>query len=330
MSLLILADRWARENHIHINCVTVDHQLREESACEAQFVKDFCESRKIDHTTLKWNREKADVELGKLENLAREARYQLISEFCESKNISMLLVGHTWNDQLETFEMRRKRGSYASGLAGMSQIRSLTNRIKLLRPILHFSKDHLKDFLVSQNVSWKIDPMNEEIFFLRVFYRKEIANYDDQKISNISNEIIEFGKERNRIESKAVGFLEKFCEFSLNAENIEHAIIEKKQMLLEEKAVQVEILKRVIWNVGGKKYATTITEDIYEKILRREINTIGRCFIRVKKEKILVFKENRNHKSSGLYWLDQHHKMAFDKFSSNNFSNKVNLFDVFL
>jgi hypothetical protein len=64
-------------------------------------------------------------------------------------------------------------------------------------------------------------------------------------------------------------------------------------LVAEEKNIQAEILKRVIKSVGGKKYTAAITEDICDKILSKKLNTIGRCLLKIKKDKIFVLKENR-------------------------------------
>ncbi|MDR1983191.1 MAG: tRNA lysidine(34) synthetase TilS [Holosporaceae bacterium] len=334
MSLLVMAAEWSQKHQVSIDCVTVDHKLREESLAEAKFVENFCKSISVNHRILEWNRGEDKVTPGKLENLARDARYKLISEFCESNSVPLVLVGHTWNDQLETFEMRLNKGSSAGGLAGMSQIRSITDRVKLIRPILHFTKEHLEHFLKSKNILWKIDPMNHQETFLRVFHRKKISRYSSDKILDISNRIVRLGTKRNEIETSAVCFLKSFCEFPKRG----HAIIDKKQLLLEEKTIQAEVLKRIIWNVGEKKYAPRINEDLCDNILRQKINTLGRCLLKIKKEKIFVLRENRNAKAQkelpgGLPCTFQNHRMTYEiNESSNDFScfKKINLFDVFL
>jgi tRNA(Ile)-lysidine synthase len=330
MSLLSLTVSWAKKMNVFVHCVTVDHKLRAESVMEAEFVKNFCKTSGIVHEILPWNRSQNPMARGKIESLAREARYQLISKFCDSNDIPILFVGHTWNDQLETFEMRKQAGSSACGLACMSQIRSLTERVKLFRPILHFTKAHLEDFLKNRNISWKIDPMNDQNFFLRVFHRQKIMQYDAAKISTISNDIMQFGKNRNAIETDAVHFLKRFCEFA----KCGYAVIEKNRLLLEKKEVQAEILKRIIWNVGEKKYAKAIDEILCNQILDKKINTLGRCLLRVKKDKIFVFKENRSNFSEqkcGLSYVGQNHRMASEIVENNlQHSNKINIFDVFL
>jgi tRNA(Ile)-lysidine synthase len=341
VSALLMATRWARERNISVHCVTVDHRLREESRDEAEFVGDLCRSWGVRHRILVWNRDKSAVERGKLENLAREARYRLMSEYCESSAIPALLVGHTWNDQLETFEMRKNAGSSPSGLAGMSQARSLTDRVQLLRPILHFSKSHLENFLRDKNISWKTDPMNDQEFFLRVAHRKRIKGYDENRIEAISQEIMRLGARRKEIETRAVHFLQRFCEFPQTG----YATMDKDPMLTENRSVIAEILKRVIWKIGEKKYAVAISEDLSDQILCGKINTIGRCWLQVTKDKICALRENRDRGSSmrrrfrdirketsgGLPCLEQNHKINQEADGSfGDFANKMNLFDVFV
>ncbi|MDR0677249.1 MAG: tRNA lysidine(34) synthetase TilS [Holosporaceae bacterium] len=317
MALLTMTIEWARRSNTKVNCVTVDHKLREKSAEEAEHVGNFCKSLGVNHTILHWNRS-VGIKHGKLESRAREARYQLISEFCNDKDIPVLLVGHTWNDQLETFEMRKNTGSSSIGLAGMSQVRSLTSKTKLLRPILHFTKNHLEKFLENQNIVWKVDPMNSQDCFKRVSFRKKIAHYDNDRVIHISNKIIGLGQKRNTVETAAVNFFKKICKSSKNG------IIEKKQLLSEDKAVQMEILRRVIWCIGEKKYAPTITEAVYNQILYRKINTIGNCLLKVKKNEIFVFKENRR-KSHELY-AHSNYKVIPEITSLD----EKKLFDIFL
>jgi tRNA(Ile)-lysidine synthase len=334
MSLLLLAAEWGRGNCVPVSCVTVDHKLREESAEEAAFVGDFCKSIGINHKILEWKRDGDSVAYGKLENLAREARYRLIAEFCRDNSIPIVLVGHTWNDQLETFEMRKNRGSSSAGLAGMSQVRSLADNVKLFRPILHFTKGYLENLLRSRNISWKVDPMNHHEIFLRVSCRKKISAYDSDKISAVSNEIVQFGKRRNEIETSAVYFLKNFCGFS----ELGYAVLEKERLLSEEKEVQAEVLKRLIWNVGGKKYAVNITEDILEKIFSKKINTLGRCLLKIRKNEIFVLREDRNKKTSEgtlfpLPYVCRNHKITSEPDELlNGFLclEKINLFDIFL
>ena len=292
MSLLILMKYWSERTGISLICITIDHKLRKESADEALFVKNFCKKNNIEHVTLEWIRNYEKINSGKIENLARDARYNLISKFCSQKSIEVVATGHTWNDQLETFEMRKEAKSSEFGLAGISKIRSISKDVKLIRPIMNFTRKHLQDFLINEKVSWKNDPMNEDVNFKRVFHRKNIELTDKEKLLQKTAKIKLFGKQRREIEHQSVHFLKE----NLNPIQTKfgYTIFNTKKFLAEKNDIQIEILKRTIWNIGGKKYASKIDNDILQKIFGKKINTIGRCFIKANKKYTAIFRENRN------------------------------------
>ncbi len=301
LSLLILLKKWCEwKNHNEqkiqnekqnweLYCCTVDHGLRKESLDEALYVKNICEKLNIEHEILFWEHDSA-IDEGKLENLAREARYKLIQKFCVEKKIPLIAVGHNWNDQIETYELRKNARSSEIGLAGMSQIKTLTEHVKIIRPLLHFSKNLLEEFLRSHNIEWKTDPMNFQDTFRRVVARKKIKEYSPEKTDEISKIICDYGKNRYQIEKKSVEFLKSDCVLS----ELGFAEINKKEFLHLNSKIQIEVLRRLIWNVGMKKYPPSINEKILSNIMCSKINTFGKCFIKIKKEKIFIFREKRN------------------------------------
>ncbi|MDR3155585.1 MAG: tRNA lysidine(34) synthetase TilS [Holosporaceae bacterium] len=326
MALLTLARDWAQQHkHIQIICVTVDHQLRPESNNEARFVENFCHQRNIPHEILVWQRSSAvNVPQNRMEILARDARYSLIRDFCHRQNINVVLTGHNWNDQLETFKIRQFRGSSDHGLACMSRVRSLDHGIKLVRPLLHFSKQHLADFLYNQNVSWQRDPMNDCDKFIRSVIRKQIFGYDQMQLQTASNRIMALGKQRRSIEINAVEFLcnKDICWHTEN-ENIS---LNLQAFVTENPQIQREILKRIIWNVGGKEYQTRITEAMLQKILAGDVNTIGRCLIKIKGNVVHILPEHR--KSYGYELSTKNFaqksyksKLGYCKFKCNEFKH---------
>lgn len=287
LALLLMIDKWSKINRKTVYCLTLDHQLRDESLEEAQFVGDICKKNTIHHVILTWNHNGLDIPHTKLENIAREARYKLITEFCQKHDVDAVLTGHHWNDQLETFEMRKEFNSSDCGLAGMSQVRSLANNLLLIRPLLHFSKKHLQDFVKQKGISWKEDPMNSQESFLRVGHRNRILSYNREQILDVSQQIISLGKQRNIIEAQAVSFIKQHCELT----NYGYASINIDELQKQMIDVQCEVIKRIVWNVGGKKYAPLISP--IPLTTNKAINTIGKCLIKKKKTRLYVFRENR-------------------------------------
>jgi tRNA(Ile)-lysidine synthase TilS/MesJ len=239
---------------------------------------------------------------------------------------------------METFEMRRESGSSPIGLAGMSRARTLyadmlpmselplhlfRHRIVLLRPILHFTKEYLKNFLLAMKIEWKNDPMNDQDIFRRVIHRKQIMSYDSGKLAEYANVIEHYGATRHEIETAAVRFLlnEMSCFFM---ESVPSITIDLRRFMLEKANVQAEILRRVIWDIGKKKYPPSIDEDVLQKIIDKKINTIGRCLIRINKMSIRIVRENRRRRQ------DDRHHTSLMHLASIPFVHNPNLLDVFL
>lgn len=322
LSLLFLMKNWADFYEKQLVCVTVDHNLRKESHEEAVFVAKVCQKIGVRHTILDWIREDNNQSLnhGKLENLARDARYRLISDFCEKESINFVAVGHTWNDQLETFEMRKNSKSGDYGLAGMSRVRSVSNSskfvVKIIRPLMVFSRKHLRSFLENKKIAWKDDPMNDDIFFRRVFYRKNISKMNVEELQKKTVFIKSLGAKRCTIEKEAVIFLKQ--NIKEEEARFGYMTFDAKEFWKCSEEAQKEILKRAIWDVGGKKYAPKI--DSVDSTLFPM--TIGRCLVKVSSKRIMIFRENRNLdqkifvEKPGVYVFDNRFRITVNNHSS--------------
>jgi len=105
LALTILADRWARERGGRLAALTVDHQLRSESAEEARLVGGWLAARGIAHHVLVWTNTKPATGIQKA---ARAARYHLLAEWCRAQGCLHLLTAHHREDQAETSLIRRQ------------------------------------------------------------------------------------------------------------------------------------------------------------------------------------------------------------------------------
>jgi tRNA(Ile)-lysidine synthase len=143
--------------------VTVDHGLRPESAAEAARVAALCGACGIAHATLAWD---AAEPGGNLQARAREARRQLIAEWARSRGIGAVALGHTLDDQAETFLMRLARGSGVDGLSGMAP-EARSHGLIWLRPLLGVRRAELRRWLTEQGIGWAEDPGNADARFDR-------------------------------------------------------------------------------------------------------------------------------------------------------------------
>lgn len=168
--MLLLAD-WARGRDIALHVATVDHGLREAAAQEAAFVAGLAASYGLPCQILTWAHQ-GDV-AGNLQGAARDARYGLLADWARDAGIDAVALGHTQDDQAETFLMRLARGSGVDGLSGMAPVRQALG-VRWLRPMLDISRAGLRDWLTARGVDWVDDPSNDDTQFARVRARQAL------------------------------------------------------------------------------------------------------------------------------------------------------------
>ena len=168
LAMLYICNDWALKNKVKLHCVTVDHKLRPGSLKEAGLVADHCNGMGINHEIVEWKHERNLI--GNLSDLARSARYKLIDKW--RKELRFILVGHTQNDQIETFFMNLKRGSGIEGLKGMPVSFKRPEGYFIIRPLIHSSRESLQQFLQEKNINWVSDPSNLNEDFERILHRK--------------------------------------------------------------------------------------------------------------------------------------------------------------
>lgn len=164
LALLVLAKDWAQQHGYILRAVTVDHRLRKEAAEEIAHVGAICAALGVPHDVLVW--EGWDG-AGNLQAQARAARYGLIDDWISKHDIDFVLLGHTADDQAETFLMRLARGSGVDGLAAMSD-----SNDEYLRPLLGTTRQALRDMLKARDIEWCDDPSNDDDRFDRIKARK--------------------------------------------------------------------------------------------------------------------------------------------------------------
>ncbi|HET9067119.1 MAG TPA: tRNA lysidine(34) synthetase TilS [Amaricoccus sp.] len=160
LALLLLL----REAGARVAALTVDHGLRPESAAEARTVAGLCAARGIPHEVRTWERPGAT---GNLQDRAREARRELIAAWAKRRSIAAVALGHTLDDQAETFLLRLARGSGVDGLSAMRPVSEALG-LRWLRPLLDIRRGALRDWLAETGVTWAEDPSNADLRFDRV------------------------------------------------------------------------------------------------------------------------------------------------------------------
>ena len=77
---------------------------------------------------------------------ARENRYTKIINYCRKNKIFHLFIGHHYDDNIETFMLRKIAGSNFEGLNCMQE-KIIYNDVQIIRPLLKFSKKQILDYI---------------------------------------------------------------------------------------------------------------------------------------------------------------------------------------
>ncbi len=176
MALMHIAAHWAVKSQRKICVLTVDHQLRPEAADEARIVAEAADALGLDHQTLTWTQPRAG------QAAARDARHRLLAEAARQLGAKTLLLGHTFDDLIETILIRKRRKASRVRLPGPvptapSPVWPQGRGLTLIRPLLSIRRQALRHKLQSCNLHWIDDPTNDNPTYERVRVRQFLSQH---------------------------------------------------------------------------------------------------------------------------------------------------------
>jgi tRNA(Ile)-lysidine synthase len=180
-SLLFLLKKYKEENkknfelkalHIQHNWESIFDNYSKNTFKQEKACVNFCKKNKLEILIEKLNLQnfKTNKKHESLESFCHKLRKDLYEKKLQENKNSIIAIGHTKDDQIETFFIRLFRGSSLDGLSCMSTFKN-----NLFRPLLNFNKIELKTYLQSKKIKYYNDPMNKCEDFLRVKIRKKIC-----------------------------------------------------------------------------------------------------------------------------------------------------------
>jgi tRNA(Ile)-lysidine synthase len=107
-----------------------------------------------------------------VEDTARTLRYAFFEQAAERLAADVVAVGHTLDDQAETFLLRLIRGAGSRGLAA---IRPRAGRV--IRPLLEVSRTDLRQYARDHQLAFREDATNESLSIPRNRVRHELIPY---------------------------------------------------------------------------------------------------------------------------------------------------------
>jgi tRNA(Ile)-lysidine synthase len=152
----------------------VNHQLRGlDSSADEDFVRALAEQAGC--TFLVEHVDTATRAAGdcSIEMAARLDRHEAFQAMLRRSGADALVLAHTQSDQAETVILQLCRGSGPDGFTGMAIERRI-QEMTILRPLLSFSRNEIRDWLLHEELVWREDSSNDDDCFLRNRVRQEI------------------------------------------------------------------------------------------------------------------------------------------------------------
>ncbi len=153
------------------------HLRGEESDSDEAFVRDWCEANGVGFIKKDFRTREYSLSRGvSLEMAARELRYSWFEEVCRKCGFGAVAVAHNSLDNAETLMLNLLRGTGLKGACGMKQVSSLngSDDLFLLRPLLGFSRDEIREYAVSRGLKWREDSTNKDTAFKRNLLRNNV------------------------------------------------------------------------------------------------------------------------------------------------------------
>jgi len=157
--VLLLQELEATDGFSLVSLAHLNHRLRETSPRDEAFCRELAAQvglpiaiESIDVAAYAHNQQLS------IEEAARRLRYDFLYRVAGDARADRIAVGHTRDDQAETFLLKLIRGAGLTGLGGI-----FPRRDKVVRPLLEVGRAELRSYLQSRGQSWVEDETNADL-----------------------------------------------------------------------------------------------------------------------------------------------------------------------
>jgi tRNA(Ile)-lysidine synthase len=244
VALLHILYGFREELGFSLSIAHMNHMAREkDSDADAEFVRDL--GQKLGLPCMVHSTDvKAEAKNQKtsFQETARNLRYQFLESALKVKKSNFIALGHTSDDQVETFIINLLRGSGARGLSGMPEIRA-----PFIRPMLTSSRHEVESYLQENDIKFREDSSNKENHYVRNRVRNELlpilAEYNPQIKSTIIDTVSILKDEDQFFEEYVEELLPEFVRTDRGKPEV---ILSREFFLRQSKAIQKRLIRKAL------------------------------------------------------------------------------------
>lgn len=161
--------------------VHVNYHKRETADRDQKIVETYCLEKNIPISVFH-----AHDLCGNFQMAAREYRYEKCRSVILSSHADGMMVAHHRDDDLETFYFQKQRNSLVSWF-GLKE-ETMMKGMRLIRPLLSFSKQELVAYCEENQIPYGIDESNYNLDYTRNRIREELSRMSQEKIDQLQIE----------------------------------------------------------------------------------------------------------------------------------------------
>lgn len=262
------------------------HLRGEESDQDMMFVRKMAKTYGVTYFEKEFNTIEIQEKSGNsIEMVARELRYNWFNEI--GADFDYIVTAHHANDNAETILLNLSRGTGLKGLTGIPERNG-----KILRPLLPFSAQQIRQFAAEKNIAFRNDSSN----YSEIFHRNKIRLSVIPKLEEVNPRLIQTLSHNSQLLQRQYQFyqhqLDKIKTDLVQIRNEEIIISLEKLSLLDDKIL---ILNEILRDYG-------FNEDTVKQIIHSEQGLSGKKFL--SPTHILVKDRNKliiNHLGSDIH-----------------------------
>ena len=283
---MVLFDLFLK-NNINFSVASCNFQLRgKDSDNDLKFVKNICIKNNINFYSTVLEVDKfSSMRKISTQMAARELRYDFFKKILEKYKYSYIVTAHHLDDNIETIIFNFIKSTGYKGLVGIP-----FNKNKILRPLINISKEEIKDYAVSNNITWRLDKSNNSNKYSRNKIRNEIIPLLKEINPSLGKSLTESLKRIKKlsydIKLRIDHFIQKFVDFKDDHIHIKkHFInnIEKYEILLfdffQDYGFNYSQIESIIKSLKSKNQKKFISLNYQLIIERKSIFIITKDFL---------------------------------------------------
>lgn len=188
-------------------------QLRgAESDSDAVLVRNWCAQNKVAFYQKDFDtRNMIDAVGGNVQMVARDLRYTWFEELRKELSFDCIATAHHQQDSAETLLINFFTGTGIAGLHGI-----LPEQKRVIRPLLSFTKDELRQYALENALDWREDASNQKADYLRNKIRLELlpqlADIFPNMVQTLYHNTLRFGEVEQLYRQAIEGHRKKLTE----------------------------------------------------------------------------------------------------------------------